>query len=331
MNADQLTKREIAATVASIAALQLPSGLILWNEGGHADPWNHVETARALDVGGCHQEARRAYDWLAANQRPDGSWHQYYTERGIEDDKFDANTIAYVATGIWHHHLSTNTAGFLADCWTTVERAIDWVLALQQPTGEIHWAREPDGTPFHYALVTGSSSIFHSLGSALRIANVLGEQRPDWTDGRARLGSALRNHELEFFAEKNRWAMDWYYPVLAGVLDEAIAKQRLGDGWSRFVHHGVGVRCVDDHDWVTTGETAECAIACGRAGHREQAESLLCWTRSLRDTDGSYFTGLAFPDNVNFPADERTSYSSAAVVLAHAVLFGESPAAAVFR
>ncbi|MEY3595034.1 MAG: hypothetical protein RL576_448, partial [Actinomycetota bacterium] len=39
---------ELALTAESIARLQLPSGMIPWNAGGHCDPWNHVETAMAL-------------------------------------------------------------------------------------------------------------------------------------------------------------------------------------------------------------------------------------------------------------------------------------------
>ena len=329
-NQARLSEPELRESVDSIAALQLPSGLILWNEGGHADPWNHVETAMALDVGGRHDEAARAYEWLVASQREEGSWHQYYTADGVKDAKFDANTIAYIATGVWHHHLTTADGGFLSSLWSTVERAIDWVVGMQQPTGEVHWACEPDGTPFHYALVTGSASMFHSLGSARAIADALGKERPDWGDAQDRLGDALRHHEREFFAEKDRWAMDWYYPVLAGILEPAVARERIGQRWSRFVHEGIGVRCVDDHDWITTGETAECAIACRRAGLGAEAALLLGWTRQLRDTDGSYFTGLAFPDWVNFPAAERTAYSAAAVVLAHDALFGTTPASAVF-
>ena len=66
---------ELAQTAASIASLQLPSGMIPWNTGGHCDPWNHVETAMALDTLGLHHEARRAYEWLADVQRSDGSWY----------------------------------------------------------------------------------------------------------------------------------------------------------------------------------------------------------------------------------------------------------------
>jgi len=46
--------------------------------GGHADPWNHVEAAMALLVGGRRADAERAFEWLVAKQRDDGSWHNYY-------------------------------------------------------------------------------------------------------------------------------------------------------------------------------------------------------------------------------------------------------------
>ena len=43
---------EIAETAETIIALQLVTGMIPWFDGGHCDPWNHVETAMALDVAG---------------------------------------------------------------------------------------------------------------------------------------------------------------------------------------------------------------------------------------------------------------------------------------
>ena len=326
-----LTASEVEASLDSIEALQLTSGLILWTPGGHADPRNHVETAMALDVGRRHRAAERAYEWMVANQHHDGSWHQYYIADGVEDAKFDANTIAYIATGVLHHHMATGDSGFLGEMWPVVERAIDWVLELQQPSGEIFWAREPDGTQFHYALVTGSSSIAHSLASAARIAELLGKERPEWTAARARLVDALAHHETEFFAEKNRWAMDWYYPVLTGVLGPEVGRERLRARWDGFVIEGYGVRCVDDHPWVTTGETAECAIALIRCGQHDQARQLLNWVATLRHDDGSYWTGLHVPTDVHFPEGERTAYSAAAMILAHDALQGTTPASTLFR
>mgnify|MGYP001019695791 CR=1 FL=1 len=40
-----LTDDQLLQTAQSIADLQLESGMIPWFEGGHCDPWNHVETA----------------------------------------------------------------------------------------------------------------------------------------------------------------------------------------------------------------------------------------------------------------------------------------------
>src|SRR5262249_4756305 len=91
---------QLDETVAAIAEWQLPSGMVPWFPGGHADPWNHVEAAMALTLGGRHAEAERAYQWLAGLQRPDGSWHQDYLPDPGEQDKLDANLNPHVATGV---------------------------------------------------------------------------------------------------------------------------------------------------------------------------------------------------------------------------------------
>ena len=128
-----LSRTDADRTADTIAACQLPSGLIPRFDGGVADPWNHVEAAMALAVAGRRSEAEAAYGWLARAQRPDGSWHQYYTAKGVDQDKLDANTIAYVATGVWHHWLRFGDAGFLEEMWPVVQRALDFVLDLQTP------------------------------------------------------------------------------------------------------------------------------------------------------------------------------------------------------
>src|SRR5918995_2700438 len=99
------TAADLQQTVDAIAEWQLPSGMVPWFPGGHADPWNHVEAAMALALGGRRTEAERAYDWLVGLQRPDGAWHQYYLDGKVEQDKLDANVCAYVAAGVWHHVL----------------------------------------------------------------------------------------------------------------------------------------------------------------------------------------------------------------------------------
>jgi hypothetical protein len=72
----------------------------------------------ALDVGGRHDEARAAYEWLAGMQRADGSWHAYYLGDEVEDPTLDTNVTCYIATGAWHHYLTTGDTTYLR-AWTT--------------------------------------------------------------------------------------------------------------------------------------------------------------------------------------------------------------------
>ena len=325
-----LSRAQADRTADTISALQLPSGMIPRFEGGVADPWNHVEAAMALTVAGRRSEADAAYEWLARTQRPDGAWHQYYTTDGVDQDKLDANTIAYVAAGVWHHWLRFGDTGFLAEMWPVVQRALDFVLALQTPRGEILWARHADGTPWPFALLTGSSSISHSLRCGLAAAHHVGEERPSWELALARLVHTVRHFDHEAFAPKDRWAMDWYYPVLTGVLRGAEARARLASRRGVFIHAGEGVRCVSNQDWVTTAETCECAMAHLGIGDRAAALSLFEWAQRLREPDGTYLTGRAFPANVSYPDQERTSYSAAAVLLAADALAGDSETSGLF-
>ena len=328
--ADLLSRAEADLTADTIAALQLSSGMIPRFADGVADPWNHVEAAMALTVTGRRAEADAAYEWLAGIQRPDGSWYQYYTAEGIDQDKLDANTIAYVATGVWHHWLRFSDAGFLTEMWPVVQRALNFVLALQTPRGEILWARHGDGTPWPFALLTGSSSISHSLRCGLAAAHQVGEERPSWELALARLVHTIRHRSHEAFAPKDRWAMDWYYPVLAGVLRGPEGRTRLASRHRVFVHEGEGVRCVSNQDWVTTAETCECALAYLALGDRDAALSLFEWAQRQREPDGSYLTGRAFPANVSYPHRERTTYSGAAVLLAADALAATSATSGLF-
>ena len=329
-----LTDEQVRLTAGAIADWQLPSGMIPWFPGGHADAWNHVEAAMALDIGGLRVEAERAYEWLVGLQRPDGAWHQYYvaTETGdtvVEQDKLDANVCAYVAGGIYHHFLRHKDSGFLEAMWPTVSRAIDFVLDLQTPRGEILWARHADGTPWSFALLTGSSSICHSLRCAIAIAHELGHERPDWERSAAALAHVV-GHVPEAFAPKHRWAMDWYYPVLGGVVGGDRGRAHLEDRYRTFAVEDKGIRCVSDRPWITTAETCECAMAYLAVGMRDRAVELFGHAQTQRLDDGHYWTGIVYPQEVHFPADERSTYSAAAVVLAAEALDGTSPAAALF-
>jgi hypothetical protein len=217
-----------------------------------------------------------------------------------------------------------------------VERAIDFVLDLQTPRGEILWARHADGTPWSFALLTGSASMCHSLRCAIALAELLGHERPDWELSAARLAHVIRHDEAEAFAPKHRWAMDWYYPVLTGVVVGEAGRSRLAGRDAAFVMPGRGVRCVADRPWVTVAETCEYALANLVVGDRARAVELYGWAQQFRTDDGRYWTGTVYPDESRFPANERSTYTSAAVVLTGDALAAEagpghgSPAARLF-
>jgi hypothetical protein len=138
-------------------------------------------------------------------------------------------------------------------------------------------------------------------------------------------------HEPDAFAPKHRWAMDWYYPVLAGVLAGRSGRARLAARWHTFVMDGRGVRCVADRPWVTAAETCECAMAHDNVGEGERARQLFGLAQALRHHDGSYWTGVVYPELKHFPGGERTTYTAASIVLADDALWGERPTSGLFR
>ncbi|MFM2182372.1 MAG: hypothetical protein RJB61_666 [Actinomycetota bacterium] len=311
-----ITADEIRQTAEHIASLQLPTGMIPWFPGGHCDPWNHVETAMALDTAGLHDHAAHAYEWLVDIQRPDGSWWNYYFPDGsVEEAKLDTNVCAYVATGAWHHWRLTRSGAFLGRLWPTVQRSLDWVLSMRRADGSVLWACEEHERPWDYALLTGSSSIAHALRCGARLAEAAGERRADWIEAADRL-AALVADSPHAFEPKERWAMDWYYPVLAGCLTGERAVARLAAQWDEFAMDRLGIRCVSDESWVTASETAECSIAHAVVGDVATAADLLRWTRPHRLDDGSYLTGIVYPSGETFPPHETSAYTAAAVILA---------------
>ena len=238
---------DVLRTARSIAAAQLPGGAIGWPDG-HVDPWDHVECAMALSACGLRGPARQAYQWLADTQRADGSWARTTVNGKITDHAAESHHAAYVAVGVWHEFLISADRGFIARMWPVVRDAIGWVLDLQAPRGEVAWERDVAGRPGAFALLSGCSSILHGLCCAIAIAELVEEPQPDWELCAAQLGHVLACHP-EAFADKSRFAMDWYYPVLSGALRGAAAASRLADGWDTFVVPGLGVRCVSDQSW----------------------------------------------------------------------------------
>jgi len=326
-----LTAGQAAATVAGIAATQRTDGAIPWFTGHHLDPWDHTESAMALDAAGEHEAARAAYDWLARHQNADGSWYAAYQDGDAGrpvDRACETNFCAYVAVGVWHHYLSTGDEAFLGRMWPHVSAAVEFVLALRQPGGQIGWRRDETGAATEAALLTGCASTHQALRCALAIAEHRGEPQPDWELAAGALGHAVRNHP-ERFLDKDRYSMDWYYPVLSATLRGPRALARIDAAWDRFVVPGLGVRCVAPDPWVTGGESAELALALWAVGRYGAAARVLADIQHLRAEDGRYWTGYVYSDDTVWPA-ERTTWTAAAVLLAVAALGGDPATTAVF-
>jgi hypothetical protein len=326
-----LTAAQARRTVDGLLAIQRPDGAIPWFRGGHLDPWDHTEAAMALDAAGEHAAAEAAYRWLAEHQLPDGSWYSAYADGETQkptDHARESNFCAYVAVGAWHHFLTTRDETFLQRMWPVVVAAVEFVLRLQLPGGQIGWKRDADGTPVGEALLTGSSSVHHALRCALAMAEHRQEPQPDWELALGLLGHAVRRHP-ERFLDKGRYSMDWYYPVLGGALRGEEALARIDEGWDRFVVPGLGVRCVLPNPWVTGGESAELALALWALGERDRARQILEWVRHLRHPDGLYWTGYVFEDDAVWP-EELTSWTAGSLLLAVAALGGDDATVQVF-
>lgn len=320
-------------TVEFLLDTQRPDGEIPWFEGGYTDPWDHVEAAMGLSIGGELQAAERAYRWLAGLQLPDGSWWASYRGQTVDNrHRRESNFVAYIATGIWHHYLVGGNRDFLQELWPTVERAIEFVLALQSPRGDIGWAVNTEGVPLDDALVTGCSSIYKSLECAHNIAVAVGEPRPAWLQARQQLGQALRSRPERFdrtWESKARYSMDWFYPVLTGVLQGRVARERLAGRWAEFVRPGLGCRCVSDQPWVTIAESCELVMALLAAGDHARAVELYSWLHQWRDDDGAYWTGYQFVEDLLWP-EEKPTWTAGAVLLAADALTGHTAASSLF-
>ena len=240
----------------------------------------------------------------------------------------ESNFTAYLAVGLLHHIRTTGDDAFLDRMWPSVVAAVDFVLGLQMPGGEIRWARDPCGTAANEALLTGCASMFHSLRCALALARQRGEPQPDWELAATTLGHAVVAHP-ERFSPRDRYSMDWYYPILGGVLRGARALDRLAAGWDTFVVPGLGLRCVNDHPWVTGAETCELVLALCALGEHARAGELFASMQHLRHEDGSYWTGYVYPDDARWP-HERTTWTAGAVLLASAALAGQPATVEVF-
>ena len=325
-----LESLDIKSTAQAIAAAQSSDGQIPWFLGGKSDPWDLVEAAMGLTVGGYRERARRAYRWLARQQLPDGSWYSAYgpENRPLERTR-ETHLACYIAVGLEHYYRISRDREFVLELWPTLESAVAFALSHQTASGEIYWAVSPEGEADPMALLTGCSSIHKSLQCALNLARVTGCRHPDWEQARMGLAHAIAEAPQRFNMTKARFSMDWFYPILGGALTGPAALQRLDRGWKKFVVEGQGVRCVSDQPWITIAETCELVLSLAAMGHQEQARIVFSWIAGRRDERGQYWCGYTFPDMTIWPT-QPTTWTNAAVLIAADALYGLTPAAGLF-
>ena len=319
-------------TAHYIRSLQQPDGAILWNKNDKLDPWDHVEAAMGLSVTGFYLEAERAYTWLAEQQCTDGSWQSAYFCESPSELK-ETNFIAYIATGVWLHYQITQNEDFLKTFYPVVKKALDFVLRFQQPDGEISWAvNRHSNEPEPDALLTACASIARSIECGIHISQQLDQDCKHWSQAWQKLCHAVK-HKPECFdrtwESKARFAMDWYYPILAGLYSSDDATARLDQRWQEFIEPELGCRCVTDEPWVTMAETSELVMALVAANDNPRAEKLFKTLAQWQQDDGGFVTGYVFRDKAIWPED-KTSWTAGAVLLAADALYQLTPAHALF-
>ncbi|MFC1828731.1 phenyltransferase domain-containing protein [Thermodesulfobacteriota bacterium] len=320
---------DIDTVSALIKKTQKASGEIPWFDGEKTDPWDHVEAAMGLSVGGYSEEARRAYEWMARTQLEDGSWYASSRD-GIPVDKTrDTNLSSYIAVGAYHYYLISKDTPFLKAMWETVRAAVDFAIHLQTPTGEIYWAISPEGIVDSMALLTGSSSVYMSIKCALAIADRLGYEMPAWEQSLKKLKIAIKDRPWLFNMTKSRYSMDWFYPILCGALTGERAQRRIERFWDKFVIKGQGVRCVSDRPWVTVAETCELSLALSAMGDHHLSKTVFSWILDKTNKDGSYWCGFTCPDMTIWPED-KTTWTNAVVLIAADAIYHLTPASRLF-
>ena len=333
--------------VARILAVQDADGAIPWFERGVFDPWNHLEAAMALNICGASDAADRAYQYLFKKQHDDGSWWgelgsavpidetlQTFSRQSMETGQKirDTNFISYCALACLHYWILRRDGAFLKEAMPVVTRAINFVLSLQSEHGDIRWTAPDPQTPEDDALLAGNSAIFKSLGCAIALAEISQMECDPWREAHQRLGTALAHHPERFdrhWESKERFSMDWYYPVLSGALSIEEGNKRLEGKWDVFVEEGLGCRCVSDEPWVTTAESAELALALVAQGDMDRAREHVRWLHQFRNDQGAYWMGKQTQHNVFWPV-ECPPWTAGAVILAIDAVAQLTPANPIF-
>ena len=99
----------------------------------------------ALSACGLREPARRAYQWLRETQRPDGSPLCSVQAGQVTDPAAESHHAAYAAVGVQYEHLVTGDERHAQLMWPMARQAMEWMLELRTPRGEVAWERDAAG------------------------------------------------------------------------------------------------------------------------------------------------------------------------------------------
>lgn len=86
--------------------------------------------AMALDAAGHYTEAADFWDWMAANQLSNGTWHTTYDEWSGSYVSFvepEYDSLGEFLVGVQKHYADTGSASFLAAMWPKVQAAANFI------------------------------------------------------------------------------------------------------------------------------------------------------------------------------------------------------------
>jgi len=316
-NSKSIFDKEIYLNFAKyILSCQDKEGGIRWEPDSKLDPWDHIEAAMGLDVLGFEEESKNAYNWLRTYQESDGSWPSLFHSAEINNLK-ETNFSSYIAVGMWHHFKNFNKKDFLNEFWPVLDAAIEFTLSAQSRHGDFFWAKDSKNW-LDDSLKTGCSSIYMSLLCYKKIAKEIDKQDRVSDNQINNLRDCLKNKPLRFdrnWDSKERYSMDWYYPILSGVFSKSESIGIIRDKWDEFVVEGLGCKCVKEEPWVTAAESAELVLALTKIGLNNEAEKILQDTFNLIDDDGLLWTGYVYKDKKFWPV-EKPSWTMGAAILA---------------
>lgn len=316
-----LSHFELESSMRFLASLQLQSGMIPWFRSGRADPWNHSEAALALALGGRLEEALAAAQWLLKMQNSDGSWCHFYLSSGIAEPRRDTNTCCFPVLLVSLLDCMIGDRRELEPYVDMALRGVDLVVSHQRSDGSIPWAIDPDGSTYPTSLKAASSSVYDSLLVAADLSDSYSKGKGlRYREARERLSSSISSSNGKY-SFTSGWAMDHYYPFLAGLSEFSSLTESFLD---RFYLPNWGIRCIESNDWFTAAETAETAMALHIAGEEALAQDLFAELERFRSKDGGYLTGVVSPSGNSFPHMEQSAYSVGAVVIASFVLAAKS-------